>query len=112
MFKIMRTDDEDYLSDEIQKLEDILAEAEKKAEQDAKHIADLLDSLRDIGTYAHCVAIAGPSNTPTLEDAWVKFSNISVKATNAIWRIQSAASADQGLLKNLDGVKPGIQGIW
>lgn len=41
-------------------------------------------ALEDIGTLAHCIAKAGPANTPTLEDAWSKFNLISVKATGAL----------------------------
>lgn len=46
--------------------------------------AALKDALRDIATTAHCIALAGPLNTPTLQDAWSKFTKIDSMASNAL----------------------------
>jgi len=46
--------------------------------------ADLKEALRDIATTAHCIAKAGPLNTPTLQDAWGKFMKIDSMASNAL----------------------------
>lgn len=41
-------------------------------------------SLQEIHTFAHCAAKAGPLNTPTLEEAWNKFMQISAIATKGL----------------------------
>lgn len=46
--------------------------------------AALKEALRDIATTAHCIAKAGPLNTPTLQDAWGKFMKIDSMASNAL----------------------------
>ena len=43
-------------------------------------------ALEDIHLTAHCIAKAGPLNTPTLDIAWGKFMEIGAKATNALYR--------------------------
>lgn len=40
--------------------------------------------LRDIAQEAHCIAKAGPLNTPTFEDAWKRFQDLSIKATGLL----------------------------
>lgn len=47
-------------------------------------VESLEAALQDIHTTAHCIALAGPSTTPELKDAWPKFMEISAKATNAL----------------------------
>ncbi len=42
--------------------------------------------LQDIHLLAHCIAKAGPLNTPTLEVAWSKFELLAVKAVEGISR--------------------------
>lgn len=44
-------------------------------------------TLDDIHLQAHCIAKAGPLNTPTLQDAWGKFMEISAKAGGAAHKI-------------------------
>lgn len=51
--------------------------------------AALKEALRDIATTAHCIALAGPLNTPTLQDAWSKFMKIDSMASNALAKNQS-----------------------
>lgn len=46
--------------------------------------AALKEALRDIATAAHCISLAGPLNTPTLQDAWSKFMKIDSMASNAL----------------------------
>jgi hypothetical protein len=46
--------------------------------------AKLREALKEISTTAHCIAKAGPLNTPTLQDAWVKFMHIDAMATKAL----------------------------
>ena len=46
--------------------------------------AALKEALRDIATTAHCIALSGPLNTPTLQDAWGKFMKIDSMASNAL----------------------------
>ncbi len=52
----------------------------------AEKITRLRAALEDIRTTAHCIAKAGPLHTPTLQDAWAKFNQISVAATVALSR--------------------------
>ena len=49
-----------------------------------KEIAKLREALKEISTTAHCIAKAGPLNTPTLQDAWWKFMHIDAMATKAL----------------------------
>jgi hypothetical protein len=49
-----------------------------------KEIAKLREALKEISTTAHCIAKAGPLNTPTLQDAWGKFMAIDAMATKAL----------------------------
>lgn len=51
-------------------------------------IARLKTTLEDISTTAHCIALAGPRHTPTLEDAWAKFLLIDVKASRALAEVR------------------------
>jgi hypothetical protein len=44
----------------------------------------LRTALEEIATTAHCIALAGPLNTPTLQDAWGKFMKIDSMASNAL----------------------------
>jgi hypothetical protein len=44
----------------------------------------LREALKEISTTAHCIAKAGPLNTPTLQDAWGKFMAIDAMATKAL----------------------------
>jgi len=44
----------------------------------------LREALKEISTEAHCIAKAGPLNTPTLHDAWGKFMAIDAMATKAL----------------------------
>jgi regulator of replication initiation timing len=46
--------------------------------------AKLREALKEISTTAHCIAKAGPLNTPTLQDAWGKFMAIDAMATKAL----------------------------
>jgi regulator of replication initiation timing len=46
--------------------------------------AKLREALKEISTTAHCIAKAGPLNTPTLQDAWGKFMYIDAMATKAL----------------------------
>ncbi len=47
---------------------------------------DLLRAaLDDIRTTAHCLAKAGPLNTPTLQDAWSQFMRLEVIAAQALF---------------------------
>jgi len=46
--------------------------------------AALRNVLQEIATTAHCIALAGPLNTPTLQDAWGKFMKIDSMASNAL----------------------------
>ncbi len=46
--------------------------------------AKLREALKEISTDAHCIAKAGPLNTPTLQDAWGKFMAIDAMATKAL----------------------------
>jgi len=46
--------------------------------------AKLREALKEISTTAHCIAKAGPLNTPTLQDAWGKFVAIDAMATKAL----------------------------
>jgi hypothetical protein len=41
-------------------------------------------ALEEIATTSHCIALAGPLNTPTLQDAWVKFMKIDSMASEAL----------------------------
>jgi hypothetical protein len=50
----------------------------------ARETAELREALSDISTHAHCLAKAGPINTPTLDDAWMHFTRLSVTATAAL----------------------------
>ena len=50
----------------------------------AKENHALREALKEISTTAHCIAKAGPLNTPTLQDAWVKFMHIDAMATKAL----------------------------
>ncbi len=49
-----------------------------------QEIDRLRAALEDISTTAHCLAKAGPLNTPTLDAAWGHFLDIDRKATNAL----------------------------
>jgi len=49
-------------------------------------------ALSDIHLTAHCIAKAGPLHTPTLQDAWGRFMEISAKATNAAYLTRPEAS--------------------
>jgi hypothetical protein len=44
----------------------------------------LREALKEISTTAHCIALAGPLNTPTLQDAWAKFMKIDSMAIKAL----------------------------
>ena len=46
--------------------------------------AKLREALKEISTEAHCISKAGPLNTPTLQDAWVKFMRMDAMATKAL----------------------------
>lgn len=46
--------------------------------------AALKEALKEIATTAHCIALAGPLNTPTLQDAWGKFMKIDSMASAAL----------------------------
>ncbi len=46
--------------------------------------SEMKRALEDIHTTAHCLAKAGPLHTPDLATAWVRFMEISVKATAAL----------------------------
>lgn len=46
--------------------------------------AALRKALEEIATTAHCIALAGPLNTPTLQDAWGKFMKIDSMASAAL----------------------------
>jgi hypothetical protein len=50
------------------------------------------ETLEDIRTAAHCIAKAGPLNTPTLVDAWVKFMDLEVMAVKGLSAIREAQS--------------------
>jgi len=54
------------------------------AYEQEKEIAKLREALKEISTEAHCIAKAGPLNTPTLQDAWGKFMHIDAMATKAL----------------------------
>jgi hypothetical protein len=41
-------------------------------------------ALEEIATTSHCIALAGPLNTPTLQDAWAKFMKIDSMASKAL----------------------------
>lgn len=49
-------------------------------------------SLQEIRVFAHCVAKAGPLNTPTLQDAWSKFMEISAMASKGLSKQKSGGS--------------------
>lgn len=49
-----------------------------------KKNAELKEALKEISTTAHCIALAGPLNTPTLQDAWSKFMKIDSMASGAL----------------------------
>lgn len=76
----------------INKVNEIQGFRERSARAKARRIIALISpkvdrleaGLRDIHTFAHCIAKAGPANVPTLEEAWPKFMEIGVKATNAL----------------------------
>ena len=51
--------------------------------------AALKEALGEIATTAHCIALAGPLNTPTLQDAWSKFMKIDSMASNALAKNQN-----------------------
>lgn len=59
---------------------------DKEVEKLQKENDELKEVLRDIATTAHCIAKAGPLNTPTLQDAWGKFMKIDSMASNALSR--------------------------
>lgn len=63
---------------------DLLKTAKKEIEEYEKEIAKLREALKEISTTAHCIAKAGPLNTPTLQDAWGKFMAIDAMATKAL----------------------------
>jgi hypothetical protein len=46
--------------------------------------AALKEALKEIATTSHCIALAGPLNTPTLQDAWAKFMKIDSMASKAL----------------------------
>lgn len=46
--------------------------------------AALREALEEISTTSHCIALAGPLNTPTLQDAWSKFMKIDSMASEAL----------------------------
>lgn len=51
-----------------------------------ERIEALTKGLNDIHILAHCLAKAGPLNTPDLATAWVRFMEISAKASNAAYQ--------------------------
>jgi hypothetical protein len=53
-------------------------------------VKQLRETLEEIGTHAHCLAKAGPLNTPTLAAAWSHFMQLSVMATAALHRSRIA----------------------
>lgn len=55
-----------------------------RAEKAEAENAIFKDALEEIRTAAHCIAKAGPMNTPTLQDAWAKFMMISSAASSAL----------------------------
>lgn len=55
-----------------------------KANKLERENAKLREALKEISTTAHCIAKAGPLNTPTLQDAWGKFMAIDAMATKAL----------------------------
>jgi hypothetical protein len=57
---------------------------DKEVEKVQKENAQLKEALKEIATTAHCIALAGPLNTPTLQDAWGKFMKIDSMASNAL----------------------------
>jgi hypothetical protein len=50
----------------------------------SRETAELREALSEISAYAHCLAKAGPLNTPTLDDAWMHFTQLSVAAAAAL----------------------------
>jgi hypothetical protein len=55
-----------------------------RAEKAEAEVERLREALSEIRTSAHCIAKAGPLNTPTLQDAWSKFMMISAAASGAL----------------------------
>ena len=87
-------------------LEHELAEAKEKqvaasqnADANLERIMQLRAALRiacealdNIHITAHCIAKAGPLNTPTLQDAWGKFMDLEVMAVKGLSAIREAKS--------------------
>ncbi len=69
------------LSDEAKNYFDI---AQVRLPELLRENAKLREALKEISTTAHCIAKAGPLNTPTLQDAWGKFMHIDAMATKAL----------------------------
>jgi hypothetical protein len=69
------------LSDEAKNYFDI---AQVRLPELLRENAKLREALKEISTTAHCIAKAGPLNTPTLQDAWGKFMAIDAMATKAL----------------------------
>lgn len=61
----------------------VSADFARQLEREVNH---LRAALHDIHVTAHCLAKAGPLNTPDLETAWVRFMRLSVMATAALSR--------------------------
>lgn len=68
-----------------------MATAVEALQTENKRLRESLDlsreTLSDIHLQAHCIAKAGPLNTPTLQDAWGKFMEIAAKASGAAHKI-------------------------
>ena len=65
-------------------LGDLIKTAKREIETLEKENQKLRKSLENISITAHCIAMSGPSSTPTLQDAWSKFMKINATAINAL----------------------------
>jgi hypothetical protein len=61
----------------------------ERAKATQEKLDEALAALHDIHITAHCIAKAGPANTPTLQDAWAKFMKIAAMATNASFNLRA-----------------------
>ena len=56
----------------------------------------LYATLEDIWTTAHCIAKAGPLHTKTLDEAWQKFTQLSVMAARGLCVLSGSTRTDSG----------------